>query len=150
LKLEVGFYATAWAGTPLEIEEFRCRRTFQRLPVTGGTTTLFLGYGQRNVGTNIDIPVALPVPLRADPTLVTSGFTWSNVSPTGNQVGFYNTTSSIWTTLSGTLTLTTLTLPSAFGMVMRFQASTSFNGVSGAVGNLYVGNQAFIALQAEP
>ena len=38
----------------------------------------------------IDLPVALPVPMRADPMIVTSGFAWSNGSPSGNQVGFFN------------------------------------------------------------
>ena len=64
MKLEVGSHATAWAGTPLELEEFRCRRTFQRLPVSTGTTSVLLAVGQRIGGTMIDLPVALPVSLQ--------------------------------------------------------------------------------------
>jgi len=150
LKLELGSHATVWAGTPIEIEEFRCRRTFQRLPVSGGTTAVLLTLGQRSASNIIDLPVTLPVPMRADPVLVTSGFTWLNNSPTGNQVGFYNNSAANWSSLSGALTVTTLTSPGASGLVLRFQAGTSFTGVAGAVGYLHLGSQAFIALQAEP
>lgn len=150
MKLEVGSHATAWAGTPLELEEFRCRRTFQRLPVSTGTTSVLLAVGQRIGGTMIDLPVALPVSLRADPVIVTSGFAWSNGSPTGNQVSFFNNSAANWASLTGALTLTSVTLPSVSGVVLRFQAGTSFSGVAGAVGHLHFGSQAFIALQAEP
>ena len=150
MKLEVGSHATAWAGTPLELEEFRCRRTFQRLPVSTGTTSVLLAVGQRIGGTMIDLPVAVPVSLRADPIIVTSGFAWSNGSPSGNQVSFFNNSAANWASLTGALTLTSVTLPSVSGVVLRFQAGTSFSGVAGAVGHLHFGSQAFIALQAEP
>ena len=51
--------------------------------------------------------------------------------------------------LAGVLTVTTLTAAGSSGIVLRLQASATFSGASGAVGILYLGNLAFIALQAE-
>ncbi|WP_114945487.1 DUF2793 domain-containing protein [Microvirga calopogonii] len=149
VKLEVGAYATPWAGTVLEVEEFRCRRYYQRLAVSGGTAGILGALGQRVGANNIDLPCTLPVPMRADPVLVTSGFSWSNGTPAGNQVGFYNNSGASWSSLSGALTVTAVTPASPTCIVLRFQASATFTGVTGAIGNLYLGNQAFIALQAE-
>ena len=139
-----------WAGTPLELEEFRCRRTFQRLPVSTGTTSVLLACRTTHRGQH-HRPSGRPsgFPCRADPIIVTSGFAWSNGSPTGNQVGFFNNSAANWASLTGALTLTSVTLPSVSGVVLRFQAGTSFSGVAGAVGHLHLGSQAFIALQAE-
>lgn len=149
VKLEVGAYATSWVGVPFDVEEFRCRRYYQRLAVSSGAPAILGTLGQRVAGNNIDLTCTLPVPMRADPTLMTSGFSWSNGSPTGNQIGFYNNSGASWVSLSGALTVTTLTAASPSCVVLRLQAATSFSGVSGAVGNLYLGNLAFIALQAE-
>jgi hypothetical protein len=149
VKLEVGAHATPWTGVPLDIEELRCRRYYQRLAASGGTPAILGALGQRATVNNIDIPCTLPVPMRADPVLAHSGFSWLNASPVGNQVGFYNNSGSSWVSLTGALTVTTLTTAGSAGIVLRFQSSTSFSGVSGAVGYLYLGNQAFIALQAE-
>ncbi|WP_052600687.1 DUF2793 domain-containing protein [Microvirga lotononidis] len=149
VKLEVGAYATPWAGVPLDIEELRCRRYYQRLAVSGGAPAIVGALGQRVASTNIDLPWTLPVPMRADPVVTTSAFTWANGFPAGNQVGFYNNSGSAWISLSGALTVTTLTGAGPSAFVLRLQAGVSFSGVAGAVGVLYMGNQAFIALQAE-
>ncbi|QRM28143.1 DUF2793 domain-containing protein [Microvirga sp. VF16] len=148
-KLEVGAHATPWVGVPFDVEELRCRRYYQRLSVSGGTPAILGALGQRVAGNNIDVPCTLPVPMRADPVLTTSGFSWSNGSPTGNQIGFHNNSGASWLALSGSLTVTTVSAASPSCVALRFQASSSFSGVSGAVGNLYLGNLAFIALQAE-
>jgi hypothetical protein len=149
VKLEAGTYATPWIGVPLDVEEFRCRRYYQRLAVSGGTSGILGALGQRVAANNIDLPCTLPVPMRADPVLTTSGFSWSNGTPAGNQVGFYNNSGASWSSLSGALNVTAVTPASPTCIVVRFQASATFTGVTGAVGNIYLGNQAFIALQAE-
>lgn len=149
LKLEVGSHASPWAGEPLEIEEARCRRYYQRLAVSGGAPAIISALGQRVGGNVIDVPYTLPVPMRAAPTLVTSGLAWSNGSPVGNQIGFYDSAAAAWVTLSGSLTVTSAVPPSPSSLVLRIQAETSFGGAMGAVGNLYLGSSAFIALQAE-
>ncbi|MBA1158045.1 DUF2793 domain-containing protein [Microvirga mediterraneensis] len=149
VKLEVGTYATPWTGVPLDIEELRCRRYYQRLAVSGGSPAIAGALGQRVSTTNIDLPYTLPVPMRADPVVTTSAFVWTNGFPAGNQIGFYNNSGSAWVSLSGALTVTTLTGAGSSAIVLRLQAGVSFSGVAGAVGVLYLGNQAFIALQAE-
>jgi hypothetical protein len=149
VKLEVGTHATPWMGVPPDIEELRCRRYYQRLAVSGGAPAILGALGQRISNINIDFPCTLPVPMRADPVLTTSGFSWANGFPTGNQVGFYNNIGAAWVSLLGSLTVTTLMAASSSCVVLRLQAGTSFSGTSGGVGNLYLGNLAFIALQAE-
>jgi hypothetical protein len=149
IKLEVGAQATPWSAPPLDIEELRCRRYYQRLATTGGAPGM-LGYLAQRIGTNIiDAVCTLPVPMRADPTLLTSGFAWINASPVGNQVGFFSNSSVVWSALSGALTVTTATPASPSGLVLRFRAGTSFSAAAGGVGNLHLGSDAFIALQAE-
>lgn len=149
VKLEVGAHATPWMGLPVEIEELRCRRYYQRLAASGGTPAILGALGQRFGSNNIDFPCTLPVPMRADPALITSGFSWSNGSPAGNQIGFYNASGASWVALAGTLTVTTLMAAGSSGLILRLQAGATFSGASGGVGHLYLGNLAFIALQAE-
>jgi hypothetical protein len=149
VKLEVGPSATPWVGDPIEIEEFRCRRYYQRLAVSGGTPAILGVLGQR-VGANaIHIPYSLPVPMQAAPTLATNGFTWIGGSPVGNTVGFYDNAGAAWVTLTGGLTVTTAVASSASAVILRFQAGTSFSGAAGAVGHLYSGSSSFVVLQAE-
>ncbi|MCG7392572.1 DUF2793 domain-containing protein [Microvirga sp. ACRRW] len=149
VKLEAGAYATSWVGEALDVEELRCRRYFQPLPVSG-TSPMTLGALGQRVSTNIiDIPLVLPVPMRTGATLVTSGVTWAGATPTGNQIGFYSHSNSAWSTLSGTLSISTAGSASATSVVVRLQASTSFTGSTGAVGTLSLGNSAHLALQAE-
>jgi hypothetical protein len=149
IKLEVGVQATPWRGPPLDIEEQRCRRFFQRLATTGGAPGI-LGYVAQRVSLNIiDAVCALSVPMRADPTLLTSGFAWVNAPPAGNQAGFFSNSSAVWSALTGTLTVTTATPPSASCLVLRLRASSTFSAAAGGVGNLHLGSDAFIALEAE-
>lgn len=148
-KLEAGAHATPWTGMPPDIEELRCRRYYQRLAASGGAPAVLGALGQRNSTINLDIPCTLPVPMRAEPMVTTSGFGWANGFPSGNQIGFYNNTGAAWVSLLGSLTVTTLMAASPSCIILRFQAGTSFSGTSGGVGNLYLGNLAFIALQAE-
>lgn len=149
VKLEIGSAATPWVGEPLDLEEFRCRRYYQLLPGAGAAPAILGALGQRAAGTFIDIPCTLPVPMRAAPTLVTSGPVWVGGTPSGNQIAFYNMAGAAWTALSGTLTVTTAGPASPSAAILRLVASSSFSGVSGAAGQLYLGGQAFIAMQAE-
>ncbi len=148
-KLELGSQASPWIGESLDLQELRCRRYYQRLAVTGGTPALLGVPGQRVGNTAIDFLCALAGPMRADPTVVGSGFGWANGSPIGNQIGFYNNSAAAWTTLTGTLSVTTAAPVSPSCIALRLQASTGFTGTTGTTGHLHLGNLAFIALQAE-
>lgn len=149
VKLELGAQATPWSAPPLDIEDYRCRRHFQRLSTTGGAPGM-LGYVGQRIGMNIiDAVCTLPVPMRADPTLLTSGFTWINASPAGNQVAFFSNSSAVWAAMTGSLTVTTATPTSTSCVVLRFRAGTSFSAAAGGVGNVHLGTDAFIALEAE-
>jgi len=149
VKLEVGAQATPWRAPLLDMEEYRCRRTYQRLATTGGAPAI-LGYVAQRVGMNIiDAVCTLPVPMRADPTLLTSGFAWVNAPPVGNQAGFFSSSSAVWAAITGALTVTTATPPSASCLVLRFRAGSTFTAAAGGVGNLHLGSDAFIALEAE-
>ncbi|WP_052003583.1 DUF2793 domain-containing protein [Microvirga sp. BSC39] len=149
VKLELGAQATPWCAPSLDIEEYRCRRHFQRLATTGGAPCL-LGYVGQRVGMNIiDAACTLPVPMRAEPTLLTSGFAWVNAPPVGNQVGFYSNSSALWAALTGSLTVTTATPASATCLVLRFRAGSSFTAAAGGMGNVHLGADAFIAIEAE-
>ncbi|MGO4572797.1 DUF2793 domain-containing protein [Microvirga sp. 2TAF3] len=148
IKLELGPNGTPWVGETLAHEELRCRRYYQRLPASGGPPAIVPAFGQRRAGNIIDIPCMLPVPMRANPTLVTSGFTWVSGSPTNNQVGFLDNMSGAWIIQSGGITVTTATSgPSS--VILRFQAASSFTSAAGAMGYLHLGASAFIGLQAE-
>lgn len=149
VKLEARSYTTPWVGETPEHEEMSCRRYYQPLPFSGSSPMVMGCFGQRIGGNIIDIPLALPVPMRASPTLITSGAAWSGASPTGNQIAFYNNGNASWTTLSGALAMTTVATPSSTSLVLRLQAATSFTGTTGSLGNLYLGNSAVMALQAE-
>jgi hypothetical protein len=149
VKLEVGSYATPWVGEPLDVEDLRCRRYYQRLAATGGTATSLAVFGQR-VGSNaLQVPYTIPVPMQAPPALVTSGFAWAPNTPVGNQVAFFDNAGGAWVTITGALTVTTANPTSPSGLVLRLQAATAFGGAAGAVGHFFLGNGAFIALQAE-
>jgi hypothetical protein len=149
VKLEIGAFATPWTGELPAAEELNCRRYYQALPLGGGSPAILAAFGQR-VGANIiDIPCALPVPMRASPTLVTSGAAWTAGSPAGNQIGFYNNGAASWTALSGALTLTTAAPAGTSAVVLRLQAGTSFSGTAGSGGVLHLGGAALVALQAE-
>ncbi len=149
VKLEIGPVATPWIGDPLDIEEFRCRRYYQKLATSGSSPMILGALGQRVASNIIDIPYALPVQMRAAPNLATSGFAWANGSPVGNQVGFYDIGSAAWVTLSGGLTVTTAVATSPTAIVLRLQAGSSFTGTAGAVGNFYIGGGAAIVVHAE-
>ncbi|MBB4041398.1 hypothetical protein GGR34_003075 [Microvirga flocculans] len=149
IKLECGAFATPWAAVPLDVDELRCRRYYQRIPVSSGTPAQLGVLGQRS-GTNaIDFVVSLPVAMRADPAVLSSGFAWASTTPSGNQAGFYNVGTAAWSTLSGALTVTTAVPSSPNCAILRLQAGTTFGGSAGSVGNLYMGSSAYIAFQAE-
>ncbi len=149
VKLELGAQASPWVGEPIDVQELRCRRYYQRLAVTGGAPAL-LGFPGQRIGNNaIDFLCPLAGPMRADPAVVGSGFSWANGSPTGNQVGFYNNSGAAWATLSGALSVTTAAPVSPSCIALRLQAGTAFTGTTGTIGYLHLGNLAFIALQAE-
>jgi hypothetical protein len=86
--------------------------------------------------------------MRASPSLVTSGFSWSSGTPVNNQIAFFDNVGASWVALTGGLAVT---VPSAgpAALVLRIQAGTSFTGSAGAVGYLHLGSLASIALNAE-
>jgi hypothetical protein len=149
VKLEIGSYATPWAGEARDLEEFHCRRYYQPLPVSGTSPKILGTLGQRIASNLIDIPLSLPTPMRGAPTLVTSGAVWVNTSPVGNQIAFYSNTNTAWVTIAGTFTVTTALPANSSSLVLRFQSSSMFTGSPGGVGSLYFGSSAFIALDAE-
>lgn len=149
VKLELGAQASPWTGEPFELQELRCRRYYQRLAASGGAPALLGVPGQRVATNAIDFLCTLPVPMRADPAVVGSAFSWANGSPTGNQVGFYNNSGAAWATLTGTLSVTTAAPVSPSCIALRLQASTAFSGTAGSIGHLHLGSLAYIALQAE-
>ncbi|WP_230531852.1 DUF2793 domain-containing protein [Microvirga roseola] len=148
-KLEFGPGATDWTGEPAEIEEMRCRRYYQRLAVSGGAPVVFGALGQRIAGNMIDLVCPLPMPMRSAPALLTSGFTWANAPPVGNQIGFSDNGGSTWATIAGSLSVTNAAPSGSAAVALRLQAGASFGGTAGAVGKLYLGSSAYIALQAE-
>ena len=149
VKLELGSYATPWMGDPVEIEELRCRRYYQRISAAGASPSMLAVLGQR-VGANaIHIPYNLPVSMQAAPTILTSGFTWAGGAPIGNQAAFFDNAGGAWVSLAGGLTVTTAVSSSSAAVILKLQAGTSFSGAAGAVGHLHLGNSAFVVLQAE-
>ncbi len=149
VRLEVGAHASQWAGEPAEINEMRCRRYYQRLATSGGAPSMLGTLGLRVAGNIIDFSHVLPVPMRAGPSLVTSGFSWSAGMPVGNQIGFYSPAGGGWISLTGSLIVTTAASTDPSSLVARLQAGSSFSGAIGHMGSLYLGNTAFIAVQAE-
>lgn len=149
IKLEMGSQATPWRGEALECDELRCRRYYQRLPVTGSAPAMLPLLGQRRAANVIDIPIMLPVPMRVSPTMITSGFAWANTSPTNNQAGFFDNASGAWLTQAGGVSVSSVATPGSSAAILRLQAGTSFTGAAGAVGNLYLGATAHVAFQAE-
>jgi len=149
VKLEVGTCRTPWIGLSPEAEEIRCRRYYQPLPLSGSSPMILGGFGQRIAAGIIDIPVILPVPMRANPALTTSGPTWTMASPSGNQLAFYNNATLSWASLSGSLTITTNGPASPNAVILRLLAGAAFSGATGSGGLLHLGGSAIIALQAE-
>lgn len=149
VRLEAGTTASPWPGERIDVEMARCQRYYQLLPSGGGPPQVAGVLTQRVVGNIIDIPVTLPVAMRATPLLRTSTPAWSNGAPSGNQIGNYDNAAGGWTTMTGSLTVTTAATPGKQAAILRFQASTSFSGASGGVGNLYLGTSARIAFDAE-
>ncbi|WP_210485634.1 DUF2793 domain-containing protein [Microvirga antarctica] len=148
-KLEIGPNATPWIGDWLEADEMRCRRYYQRMATSGSAPAMAGALGQRRGVNMIDIPYTFPVPMRAAPSVTTSGLVWAAASPTGNQAALYDPAAATWIAASGAVGFGTAVAPSASAMVLRFQAITSFSGAAGAVGLLHLGNTGFVALQAE-
>ena len=71
VKLELGAQATPWRGAAPDIEEYRCRRHYQRLSVTGGAPGMLGHVAQRVTLNLIDAPCALPVVVRARQIMAT-------------------------------------------------------------------------------
>jgi hypothetical protein len=148
-KLELGENTTPWIGDWLDVEETRCRRYYQRIAASGLAPMMMAALGQRKAASIIEIPYMLPVTMRAGPSIQTGSLSWSSGSPSGNQVGFYETASATWLVSTGSVSIGTAVSASASSLVLRFQAATSFSGAAGAVGQLYFGSSASIGIQAE-
>jgi len=149
VKLEVGAYATPWVGEAPDIEELRCRRYYQPLPLSGSSPGILASLAQKTSMTTIDAPLQLPVPMRADPVLVTSNPAWANAAPADNQIAFFNNSVPGWLVISGALTLTTVLPPSPSALVLRCRASSLFSAATGGIGYLHVGDAVVLAAQAE-
>ncbi|WP_243367597.1 DUF2793 domain-containing protein [Microvirga solisilvae] len=149
VKLEFGSFATPWEGEAIDVEMLRCRRYYQPLPASGSGPMMLGALGHRMAANIIDIPITLPVSMRAEPGLITSSAAWASASPVGNQIGFYNSSSGAWITLAGALSVTTAVPASVNSLVLRLQAATSFSGTAGTIGMLHLGGSANMALQAE-
>jgi hypothetical protein len=149
VRLDVGSAAMPWEAEPLDIEELRCRRYYQRLAGGTGVPGVLGAFGQRVGGNLIEIPLMLPVPMRTNPSVTSSSFVWANAAPTGNQAGFFDNATGGWTTLTGGLVIATAPGSGPSSLALRFQAATSFSGAAGSVGMLHLGSTATIALQAE-
>jgi hypothetical protein len=104
---------------------------------------------QRKSTNLIEMPCAFPVVMRAAPLIQTSGMSWVGASPAGNQIGCYDPVSATWLINSGSVAITTAVPVTSSAIVLRFQASTSFSGTVGSVGQIHFGSAAFIGLQAE-
>ena len=135
-KLEFGERATPWIGDWLDAEETRCRRYYQRVASSGTTLLMMAGLAQRRGVNLIEIPYAFPVPMRAAPSIQLPSMGWAGASPTSNQVGCYDPASAAWITSSGSVSVVTAVPATASALVLRFQASTSFSGAAGAVGQI--------------
>ena len=149
VQLEYGSVATPFERRPFQTELALAQRYFQDIArgVASNTVANFLT--QRVATTLIDCPVKFLPPMRTTPTLVTSAPSWAGGAPTTNdQINNYNNAAAAFTLISGALTLS-LEGASFTGAVFRMAAGTSFDGSGGAVGNLYIGSIAWIAVTAE-
>ncbi|MGO4704509.1 DUF2793 domain-containing protein [Microvirga sp. 2MCAF38] len=148
IKLEIGSNATPWVPEPLDIEEFRCRRYYQRL-YSAGAGTIFGAPGQRISTNTIDVPIALPVAMRSAPTLRINGFTWASAAPINSQIGFCENANLAWANAAGDVTISPLVGLTPTTIILRLQAATTFGGTAGASGYLYLGSAVAMAFQAE-
>ncbi len=111
---------------------------------------MMAGLAQRRGVNLIEIPYAFPVPMRAAPSIQLPSMGWAGASPTSNQVGCYDPASAAWIDEFGKRQRRAPRCPpTASALVLRFQASTSFSGAAGAVGQIHLGSAAYIGLQAE-
>jgi hypothetical protein len=148
-KLEFGDRATPWVGDWLDMEEARCRRYYHRMAASGTSLLMMAGLAQRKGVNLIDMPYAFPVPMRAAPIIQLSSMVWGNASPASNQIGCYEPASATWLASSGSVGIIAAVPATASSLVLRFQASISFGGAAGAVGQIHMGSAGYIGLQAE-
>lgn len=149
-KLEVGPVATPWRGDPIEVEELRCRRYYQRLAAGGPSSSTILGVLAVRISTNlIEFPLTLPVPMRAAPTIATNNPVWAPYSPGTNQIGFQEAATSAWVALNGGLSINFASPATPTACTVRFSAATSFSGAAGSVGAFHLGVNVHFGMQAE-
>lgn len=148
-KLEIGSAATPWSALPLDLEETRCRRYYQKVPCVALLNAVVGALGHR-VGANIiEVPVTMPVAMRVAPAFMTNTISWINDSPSGTQAGFYESVTASWAAISGSLSVVSYGTPGLNAVILRFIASVSFSGNPGTTGTLFLGNSALVALQSE-
>ena len=137
LQLEQGTQATPREVRSYVIEEHLCQRYFQDV-IRGTNNAIIPGYGAKTSGLTIDVPIYLPVPMRATPTISHSSPAWYSTAPgTNNGVAFFDFIDS-YATITGALAVI-LNGFTRIGGFIRFAAGTSFSTTTGHIGLLYVG-----------
>lgn len=137
LQLEQGTEATPPEVRSYVIEEHLCQRYFQDV-IRGTNNAIIPGYGAKTSGLTIDVPIYLPVPMRATPTISHSSPAWYSTAPgTNNGVAFFDFIDS-YATITGVLAVI-LNGFTRIGGFIRFAAGTSFSTTTGHIGLLYVG-----------
>jgi hypothetical protein len=144
---EAGLYFGAsiktWTPRPIAQEDAACKRYCSAFknPIIAGVA--------KRLSTNIIACMLSFQEMRTTPTLGQVGSTsFVNATPSGNQIAFYNYVSNAFGTISGSLTIT-LVDASAISGTIYLTAGTSFGGTTGNVGDIYVGNAAYLYLTAE-
>ena len=144
---EAGLYFGAtiktWTPRPITQEDAACKRYCSafKSPIIAGAA--------KRLSTNIIACMIAFQEMRTTPTLGQVGSTsFVNATPSGNQIAFYNYASNAFQTISGSLTIT-LVDASAISATIYLTAGTSFGGTTGNVGDVYVGNAAYLYLTAE-
>ncbi len=92
---------------------------------------------------------ALPVKLRAVPTLVHNITAWTGGAPTGTQVASFNYAAAGFTTITGALTVAYYAVNSTNIVGVQFTPGTSFSGTAGTYLDLVIGSGVILFFDAE-
>jgi len=106
--------------------------------------------GVKGIPSQIASGLSLPVSMRVTPTVYHSSPSWTTSRPTGNTIAFYDRIAGGYATISGSLTMVfDLFNANNSSSCFYLVASTSFSGSAGAVGNIMVGSEFKLYLEAE-
>jgi len=144
---EAGLYfgstLRSWTPRPISQEDAACKRYCSAFknPVIAGAA--------KRLSTNIIACLIAFQEMRTNPTLGQVGSTsFVAANPSGNQIAFYNYASNAFQSITGSLTITLVDV-SVVSATIYLTAGTSFGGTTGQVGDVYVGNAAYMYLTAE-